>query len=123
GGDLAHRYAEFLGDRRDDQEERGEVEGVEGPPGPGRDIGVPLVLGRLPPPRDRLCRLRRRDRHMPSSHPESTLGSSLNFEFKARGLTCHIDLAQIAAASFGELTGAEAGAFRAAMGPRGVLTG
>jgi hypothetical protein len=49
---LGQRHVEFLRDRRNDQQERREVELVKRPPKPGRPPGAPLLFGGLPPPRD-----------------------------------------------------------------------
>ena len=51
-GDGSERHVEFLGDRHHDQQEHSEIEGVQGPAEPSGPPGVPLVLGRLFPPRD-----------------------------------------------------------------------
>src|SRR5215472_188148 len=63
---FGHRHVEFLGDRRNDQQKRSEVERVEGPPGPGCHIGIPLVLSGLPPPWNIVYGL---DSHHPSPLP------------------------------------------------------
>ena len=49
--DFGRRNLEFVGDRLDDQQKDGEVERVERPAQPGRPPRIPLVLGRLAPPR------------------------------------------------------------------------
>ena len=48
---LGQRNVELLGDRHHDQQEDGEVEGVEGPAQPGGPPRQPLILGWLLPPR------------------------------------------------------------------------
>src|SRR6516225_4354660 len=58
GARFRHRHVKFGGNRRDDQEERGEVEGIERPPEPRGHPGIPLILGGLAPPWNH-CRLER----------------------------------------------------------------
>src|SRR5262249_276573 len=45
-------HMKLIRDRLDDQQEYGEIERVEGPAQPSGPPGIPLVLSRLPPPRD-----------------------------------------------------------------------
>ena len=61
--DLAHRDAELIGDWLHDQQKDGEIECIQGPAEPRRPPGVPLILGRLLPPRDGMYDFPRDCRH------------------------------------------------------------
>ena len=76
-GHVDQRNPELLRDRRHDQKEDCEVEGVERPTHPGGAIGVPLVLCGFFPPRN-ICRVSGVSRH--------------RFELPARGLPVWVGL-------------------------------